>query len=124
MSLFQGYKWVPSNADRLYVRAGLNDEAMFGLLPNAVMEHIELAQFAIYGGAKTYKGLFDAMMDLWYGRCAFKAAATSLSNSRYNALEPSQGMYEPKGQAGSKKVIMRSNARSSPFETKVDALTD
>ena len=31
-------------------------------------------------------------------------------------------MYEPGGQVGSKKVMMRSNAPSSPLETTVDAL--
>ena len=44
-------------ADRLYEKAGFNDEARFGLLRNAVVEHLELAQFAIYRGAKTYKAL-------------------------------------------------------------------
>ena len=36
------------NADRLYEKAGFNDEAKFGLLCNAVMEQLYLAQFAIY----------------------------------------------------------------------------
>ena len=61
-------------------------------------------------------------MDFWSGRCAFQAAVNFLSNSRYNALESSHGVYEPRGQVGSKKVMMRSNAPSSPLETKVDAL--
>ena len=47
--------------------------------------------------------LFDAIMDFWSGRCAFQAAANSLSNSRYNVLESSHGVYEPRGQLGSKK---------------------
>ena len=112
------------NSDRLDEKAGFNDEAKLGLLRNAVMEHLELAQFAIYRGAKTYKDLFDAIMDFWYGRCAFQAAANSFSNSRYNVLESSHGVYEPRGQARSKKVMMRSSAPFSPLETKVDALTD
>ena len=112
------------NSDRLYEKAGFNDEAKFGLLRNAVMEHLELAQFAIYRGAKTYKALFDAIMDFWSGRCAFQAAANSLSNSRYNASESAQSMYEPRGQVGSKKVVMRSKAPLSPLETKVGALSD
>ena len=112
------------NADRLYEKAAFNDEAKFGLLRNAVMEHLELAQFAIYRGAKTYKALFYAIMDFWSGRCVFQAAANSLSNSRYNALESSHGVYELRGQVGSKKIMMGSNAPSSPLETKVDALTN
>ena len=80
------------NSDRLYEKAGFNDEAKFGLLRNAVMENLELAQFAIYRGAKTYKDLFDAIIDFWSSRCAFQAAANSLSNLRYNVLESLQGM--------------------------------
>ena len=51
------------NSERLYEKAGFNDEAKFGLLRNVVMEHLELAQFVIYRGAKTYNDLFDAIMD-------------------------------------------------------------
>ena len=64
------------------------------------------------------------IMDFWSGRCAFQAAANPLNNTRYNALESWQGMYEPRGQVGSKKVMMRSNAPMSPLERKVDALTN
>lgn len=67
--------------DRLYEKAGFNDEAKFGLLRNAVMEHLELAHFAIYRGAKKYKALLDTIIDFWSGRSSFKAAANSLSNS-------------------------------------------
>ena len=63
-------------------------------------------------------------MESWYGHCPFRAAANSLSNYRYNASESLQGMYEPKGQVGSKKVMMRSNAPLYPLETKTDALAD
>ena len=110
------------NSDRLYEKAGFNDDAKFGLLLNAVMEHLELAQFAIYRSAKTYEALFDAIMDFWSGRCAFQAAANSLINSRYNTSESSQSLYDSRGQVGSKKVMMRSNAPASLLETKVDAL--
>ena len=112
------------NADRLYEKEEFKDESQSGLLRNAVMEHLELAQFAIYRGAKNYMDLFDAIIDFWSGHCAFQAAANSLSNSRYNALESSQGMYESRGPVGSKKIMMRSNAPFSPLETKVDALTN
>ena len=112
------------NSGRLYEKAGFNDEPKFGLICNAVMKHFELAQFAIYRGAMTYKTLFDAIMDFWPGRCAFQAAANSMSNSRYNALESSRGVHEPRGQVGSKKVMMRSSAPLSPLEAKVDAITD
>ena len=112
------------NEDSLYERVGFIDEAKFGLLRNAVMVYLELAQFALYRGAKTYKALLYAIMDFWSGHCAFQAAAKSLSNSRYKWLESWQGMYEPRGQVGLKNVMMRSNAHLSPLETKVDALTD
>ena len=52
--------WSLRNADRLYEKAGFNEEARLGLLRNAVMEHLELAQVAIYRGAETYRDLFDA----------------------------------------------------------------
>ena len=94
------------NSDCLYEKARFNDEAKFGLLRNAVMEHLEVAQFAIYWGAKTYKALLDAILNFWSGRCAFQAAANSLSNSRYKTSESSQSLYDPRGQVGSKKVMM------------------
>ena len=112
------------NSDSLYKKARFNDVAKFGLLRNAMMEHLELAQFAIYRGAKTYKDSFDAIMDFWSGCCAVQAAANSWSNSLYNELESSQGMYEPRGQVGLKKVMMRSNAPLYLLETNVDALTN
>lgn len=56
---------------RLHGKAGFNDEAKFELLRNAVMEHLELAQVAIYRRAKTSKDLFRAIMDFWSGFCAF-----------------------------------------------------
>ena len=59
------------NSDRLYEKAGFNDVSKFGFLRKAVMEHRELAQFAIFRGAKTYKDLFNAIMDFWSGCCAF-----------------------------------------------------
>ena len=112
------------NAYRLYEKTGFNYEAKLGLLRNAVMEYLALVQFALHGGAKTYKDLFDATMDFWSSRCAFQAAANFLSNSRYNALESSHGVYEPRGQVGLKIVMMRSSAPLSLLEAKFDALTD
>ena len=112
------------NSYRLYEKAAFNDKSKFGVLRNAVMEHLELAQFSIYRSAKTYKDLFDAIMDFSSGLCAFQAAANSLSNSRYNALDSWQGMYKARGQVRSKKIMIRSNAPMSPLERKVDALTN
>ena len=78
-------------------------------------------ELGVYRGAKTYKALFEAIMDFWSSRRAFQAAANALSNSRYNASESSQGMYEPRCQIGSRRVMMRSNTPLSPLDTKADA---
>ena len=94
------------NLDRLYEKAGFNDEAKFGILCNAVIEHLELAQFAICSFAKTYKALFDMIMSFWFSHCAFQAAAGSLRNSSYHASENAQGMYEPRSKVESKTVIV------------------
>lgn len=72
--------------DSLHENTAFNDEAKFLLVRNAVMEHLKLAQFAIYGGAKTYRDLSSAIMDFWSDRCAFQAAANILRSSRYNSL--------------------------------------
>ena len=45
------------NLDRLYECAGFNDAAKFGVLPNAVVCHPELAQFAAYRSALTYAAM-------------------------------------------------------------------
>lgn len=50
------------NLDRLYEKAGFKDEVKFGLLCNALIEYLELAQLSIYQGAETCGSLFDAIM--------------------------------------------------------------
>ena len=39
--------------DKLYKKAGFNDEAKHGLLRNAAMAHLDVAQFAIYRSPAT-----------------------------------------------------------------------
>lgn len=39
---------------RLFDKANFNDEAKFGLLRSAMVQHLDLAQFAIYRDAKKH----------------------------------------------------------------------
>lgn len=64
------------NLDRPNGKEGFYEEAKFGLIRNAVMLPLELAQWAVYSELKTYKNLYCASMNVSYGFCAFQAAAT------------------------------------------------
>ena len=63
--------------DRLYEKANFNEEAKFGLLRSAVMEHLDLAQFAIYRGSTSFRDLKKSIKDFWNGRMAFHSSAVN-----------------------------------------------
>ena len=96
--------------DKLYKKAGFNDEAKYGLLRNAVVAHLDVAQFAIYRSPTTYEELMKTVKDFADGRDAFKAAKSSAQSA------------EP---VAPKRVLMRSDRdpRQDKLENKVDALT-
>ena len=96
--------------DKLYSKAGFNDEAKYGLLRNAVMEHLDVAQFAIYRSRKTYEGLKITVKDFSPGRDAFKAAKSA-----------AQSVELP----SPKRILTRSDtdSREDKLENKVDAIT-
>lgn len=89
-----------------------------------MIDHVELAQFVFYRGAKIYKTLFNAIIDFWSGRGDFEVAANFFSSSRYIASEIFQGRYGPRDQVGSKKVIMYSKAPPPSLERNLNALAD
>ena len=97
--------------DKLYKKAGFSDEAKYGLLGNAVMAHLDVAQFAIYRSPTTYEELIKTVKDFAAGRDAFKAAKSAAQS------------FEP---VAPKRVLMRSDMdpRQDKLENKVDSLTN
>ena len=61
--------------DRLYEKANFNEEEKFGLLRSAVMEHLDLAQFAIHRGSTSYGDLKNSIKVFSNGRMAFHSSA-------------------------------------------------
>lgn len=94
--------------EKLYEKAGFNEEAKYGLLRNAVMGHLEVAQFAILRSPTTYDELKKTVKDFAVGRDAFRAARAS---SSVNDQTP-------------KKVLQRPDAgpKQEKLESKVDEL--
>ena len=107
--------------ERLFDEAGFNDAAKFGMLRSAVMDHLYLAQFAIYRGANSYDDLERAVKDFWVGLQAFQSSAVYAS---YAAGGLSTDWFRDMGIVPAKKVLLPSNARSANVESKVDALAD
>ena len=100
-----------NDIDKLYKKAGFNDEAKYGLPRNAVMAHLDVAQFAIYRSPTTYEKLMRTVKDFAAGRDAFKAAKSAAQSA------------EP---VAPKRVLMRSDVdpRQDKVENKVDAPTN
>ena len=96
---------------KLYRRAGFNNEAKYGLLRNAVMEPLDVAQVAIYRSPTTYEELRKTVKDFSAGRDAFKEAKTAAAS-----VEP----------VTPKRVLLRSDVdpRQDKLENKVDAITN
>ena len=96
--------------DKLYSKAGFNDEAKYGLFCNAVIEHLDAAQVAIYRSQKTYEELKIIVQDFSAGRDAFKAARSSARSGEL----PSP-----------KRILTRSDTdpREEKLENKFDATT-
>ena len=66
--------------DRTFNKAGFNDKEKFSLLRNAVMEHLDIAQFAMYRSPTVYSELKKAVTDFAACRNAFRAARPSQSS--------------------------------------------
>lgn len=62
---------------RHFEKASFSTGAQFGLLRNAVMEHVGESQYVLYRAPTTYKGLKKAVKDFVTGRKAFFAARDS-----------------------------------------------
>lgn len=63
--------------DMLYSKFGFNGTAKYGLLRNAVLEHLDFAQFAIYGSSSTYEELKRTVKVFVAGCDSFKAARSA-----------------------------------------------
>ena len=106
--------------DRLYVKLNFNEEAKFGLLRSAVMEHLDLAQFAIYRGSKIYGDLKKSIKDFWNGRMAFH------SSTVYGGVDEGAGkplmssLSQILRMVPAKKMMVRPDARFAKVEDKMD----
>ena len=110
--------------DRLYEKANFNEEAKFGLLRSAVMEHLDLAQFAIYRGSTSYGDLKNSIKDFWNGRMAFHSSAVYAGVGEGARKPLTSSWSQNLGMVPAKKVMLRPDERVANVENKVDALAD
>ena len=66
--------WSFWEMDGLYENANFNEEAKFCRLRSAVIEHLDLAQFAIYRRSRSNGDFKKSIKDFWNGRMAFHSS--------------------------------------------------
>lgn len=65
------------------MKAGLNEQAKYGLLRAAVTKFQELAHFAIYKDARDYKTLEKAVKDFWSGHTELQRQKNTGNNEGF-----------------------------------------
>ena len=91
--------------DSLFQKAGFDDNAKFGLMRRAVMEHAEIAQYVMFRNPRTYSSLKESID-------SFSSARETFCIGRNTKL------FLPK------QIIQRPDAGQRKIEDKVDALAN
>lgn len=104
--------------DRLFEKAGFNEEAKFGLLRNSVADHSDLAQFVISRSPKSYQEVKKAISDFWFGLRAYQSAVTFQYPMETGKISRSRSAVEDAIPPQSK-LLVRPDSQSSAWRTRL-----